>query len=197
MTAAADEDNAAWVQAEIRLPPAQLLEFLADSERLWRLNPYLAIESWRSGEDGGFACVAVNEANGCRLDLAVARETLPGGGFRYCYDQGLKRLTEFRVEPLGSAARLTVTERYDAVDGPDDPRVKESDQSLLPWIAALRRHLAARARWDRLPGWLWWHERFLPSMPPRQRRTTRLIVWATAAEFVIFVALVLVWRFAA
>lgn len=194
---AADADNSAWVQAEIALPPAQLIEFLADSERLWRLNPYLAIESWRADDAGGFALVATNESNGCRQALAVARTALPQGGFRYAYDQGLKRSTEFRVEPRGPGSLLTVTERYDPVDGPDDPRVKESDQSLLPWVAALRGHLAARARWGALPGWCWWHERFLPSMPPRQRRTTRLIVWTTVAEFVVFVALVLVWRFAA
>lgn len=194
---AADEDNAAWVQADIQLPPPQLLEFLADAQRLWRLNPYLAIESWRSGDAGGFAFSAANEATGCRVDVTVAREVLPGGGFRYAYDQGLKRSTEFRVEPKDGASLLTVTERYDPVDGPADPRVRESDKSLLPWVAALRRHLVARARWGALPGWLWWHERFLPSMPPRQRRTTRLIVWATAIEFVVFVALVLIWRFAA
>lgn len=196
MTATTDEKNAAWVQAEIPLPPAQLLEFLAAAERLWRLNPYLAIESWQAGDGGGFSFVALNEANDCRIDVAVGREILPGQGFRFSYDKGLKQATEFRVESKGAASLLTVTERYGAVAGPDDPRVKESDQSLVPWVAALRRHLVARSRWRALPGWLWWSESFLPGMPPRQRRTVRLIVWATAIEFVVFVGLVLVWRFA-
>lgn len=197
MTAEEGETNAAWVKAEIPLPPAQLLEFLADTERLWRLNPYLNIESWRNGDGGGFALSAANEANDCRLDVAVSRETLPDGGFRFTYDKGLKRVTEFRVEPRDATSLLTVTERYDPVDGPDDPRVKESDKSLVPWVGALRRHIVARARWRKLPGWLWWSETFLPTLPPRSRRTVRLIVWTTALEFLIFLVLVLIWRFAA
>ncbi len=192
-----DEKNAAWVQADIPLPAEQLLEFLAATERLWRMNPYLAIESWRSESDDAFAVVATNESNDCRLDVSVSREALPQRGFRFSYDKGLKRTTEFLVEPKGTASLLTVTERYDAVADSTDPRVKESDKSLVPWVASLRRHLVARARWSVLPGWLWWSERFLPSMPPSQRRTVRLIVWATVIEFVIFFALVLFWQFAA
>lgn len=80
----------------------------------------------------------MNEANDCRLDVAVSREALVDEGFRFSYDKGLKRCTEFRVKPQGTASLLTGAERYDAVDGPDDPRVKESDTSLVPWIAALR-----------------------------------------------------------
>lgn len=197
MTAVPDADNAAWVEAAIPLAPAQLLEFLATPERLWRMNPYLDIESWRDGADGGFSFVAANESNACRLDLSVACERLPGEGFLYTYDQGLKRSTEFRVLPRGTEALLIVTERYHPVAGPDDPRVKESDKSLVPWVAALRRHIVARARWGAVPGWIWWSERFLPSLPPTQRRTARLIVWTTAFEFVVFVGLVLFWRFAA
>jgi len=195
MTDAGDDDNAAWVEAEIPLPPAQLREFLAATERLWRLNPFLAIESWRNHDDGGFTCIARNEANGCRLNVTVRRETLADQSYLYAYDNGLKRSTEFRIVARDAGSLLTVTERYDAVDGEDDPRVQESDRSLLPWIAAVRRHIVARARWHKLPGWLWWSERLLPSLPPHQRRIARLIVWSTAVEFAIFVGLVLLWRF--
>lgn len=195
MNATEDEKNAAWVKAEIPLPADQLLEFLAAPERLWRLNPYLAIARWQTMDDGGFAIVASNEANGCQLDVAVRREAMPGEGFLFTYDKGLKRTTEFRVAPQGEAALLTVTERYAPLDDPADARAKESDSSLVPWVAALRRHIVARGRWRKVPGWQWWSESFLPSMPPRQRRIVRMIVWLTLAEFVIFVALVLGLRF--
>lgn len=187
-----DDANAAWVEAEIPLPPAALLAFLADHERLWRLNPWLAIESWRD-EDEGFALCAQNEASDCRIDVRARREPL-ADGFCVLYSCGLKQRSEFAVAPRGTGSLLRVVERYAPVDGPDDPRVAEADKSLVPWIAALRRHLVARARWGRIPGWRWWNERFMLSMPPRQRRIVRLIVWVSVIEFAVFVAAVLALR---
>lgn len=197
MSAPPDAANAAWVEAEIPLPPAALLEFLAASERLWRLNPCLAIAAWQADGEAAFHLRADNEANGRRVDTHVRRETLPDRGFRYTYDAGLKQSSEFIVSARGDGSLLSVTERYAPVDGPEDPRVAESDTSLLPWIVAVRRHLVAAGRWRRVPGWRWWQERFMLSMPPRQRRIVRMIVWLTAIEFVVFLALVLIMRFAA
>jgi hypothetical protein len=192
-----DATNAAWVEAEIPLSPPALFEFLAASERLWRLNPCLAIAAWQVDGEAAFSLRADNEANGRRIDTRVRREALPGRGFRFTYAAGLKQSSEFIVSARGDGSLLTVTERYAAVDGPDDPRAGESDTTLLPWIVAVRAHLVARARWDRLPGWRWWHERFMLSMPPRQRRIVRMIIWLTAIEFVVFLALVLILRVAA
>lgn len=188
----AEEANAAWVEAEIPLPPAALLAFLADRERFWRLNPWLVIESWHD-EGDGFTLRAHNEANDRRIDVRAWYEAQPDG-FRVRYGAGLKQSSEFAVSARGAGALLRVVERYAPVDGPDDPRVAESDNSLVPWIAALRRHLVARARWGRIPGWRWWNERFMLSMPPRQRRIVRMIIWLTVLEFAVFVAAVLVLR---
>lgn len=187
------EDNAAWVEAEIPLPPTALLAFLADRERFWRLNPWLAVESWHEEEDG-FTLRAHNEANDRRVDVRAWHEALPDG-FRIRYGAGLKQSSEIAVSARSAGSLLRVVERYAPVDGPDDPRIAETDNSLVPWIAALRRHLVARARWGRIPGWQWWNERFMLSMPPRQRRIVRMIVWVTVIEFVVFVAAVLALRF--
>lgn len=192
MTGPEDETDAAWVEAEIPLPPTALLAFLGDHKRLWRLNPWLAIESWHEESDG-FTLRAQNEANDCRIDVRARRETLPDG-FRVRYADGLKQSSEFAVAPRGDGSLLRVVERYAPVAGPDDPRVVEADKSLVPWIAALRRHLVARSRWGRMPGWHWWNERFMLSMPPRQRRIVRMIVWVSVIEFAVFVAAVLALR---
>lgn len=194
MSDAAPGDNAAWVHADIPLPPAALLDFLADGERLWRLNPYLKIDRWQARPDG-FALVGVNEANACPIDVCVRREPT-AEGWRAIYERGLKRETEFAVAPRQGGSLLVVTERYAPVAGADDPRAKEADPSLVPWIAALRRHLVARQRFGRLPGWRWWHERFLPSLAPSQRRIVRLLIGITAIEFLVFLVLVLIWQLA-
>lgn len=193
MTPLAPGDDAARAQTALPLPPAQVLAFVADPERLWRLNPLLEITAWRM-EPGGFAAAGSNESNGRPFDWTARWTELPGGGFRADYGAGLKRSTEFIVEPAPEGCLLAVTERYEPLADGGDPRAQDADRSLVPWVAALRRHLQARRRWARLPGWLWWSERFLLSMPPRQRRIVRLLVWTTALEFAVFAAAVAVLR---
>lgn len=189
---AALPDSAAWAQAEIPLPPPALFDFLADVERLFRLNPYLDIQSWESAPQGGFRLRAANEANGCRYEVTARLEVLrQGAAFTLTYDRGLKRATEFAVEPAGAGSLLTVIDHYHPVDDPQDQRLREVDRSLVPWVAAIRRHVRGRARYGRLPAWRWWTERFLLGMPPRQRRIVRLIVWVSALEFLVFLLLVL------
>lgn len=181
--------------AETRLPLAAevLAAFIADGERLLRLNPQLAIERWAPEADG-FRLVAENESNGRRLDTRVLIERR-AQTLTLRYASGLKRATEFAIVPGSDGIRLVVTETYPRIADPADPRVADVDKSLVPWVAALRRHLLARLRWGWLPGWHWWHERFMPGMPPRQRRIVRLLLWSTVLEFAVFVGLVLGLRF--
>jgi hypothetical protein len=184
-------------RAEIELPltPAELRTFLKDTGLVLRLNPHLEIEQWQSLPDG-FRFAVVNELNGCRLATAVRLDDTTAARVLE-YAEGLKQATRFAIEPAAGGARLVVTEHYPRIDDPNDPRVAEVDRSLVPWMAALRRHLLARRRWAWVPGWRWWNERFLPGMPPRQRRIVRLIIWVSLAEFMIFLGLVIVLRYAA
>jgi hypothetical protein len=61
--------------------------------------------------------------------------------------------------------------------------------------AALRCRLLGRQPWGGLPGRRWWRARFLPGLPPRQRRIVRLLLWVSLGEFAIFLTLVLVLAF--
>lgn len=184
-------------RAETVLPVSceVLQDVLLDVERLFRLNPMLSIRQWSPAEYG-FRFVALNESNGREIDLGVVVEHAPAM-LTFRYDSGLKRATHFMLAAAASGTRLVVTEHYPRIENPDDPRIADVDKSLVPWVAALRRHLLARLRWGWLPGWRWWSERFLLSMPPRQRRIVRLIVWVSIFEFLVFIGLVLVLRWSA
>lgn len=184
--------------AETTLPiaPELVAEFLGDVERLLRLNPQLAVERWMPEGPGRCRLVARNESNERLVDTPVDIER-DACGLTLRYVSGLKQATRLRVEPAPEGTRLLVTEHYPRIDDRQDPRVAEVDRSLVPWVAALRRHLLARERWGRLPGWRWWNERVMPSMAPRSRRIVRLIVWLSFIEFVVFIALVVVLRLAA
>lgn len=186
---AADHDQAR-AQTDLPLSPQELRVFLANSERLFRLNPHLAIERWEGLADG-FSLQATNELNGLRHETQIQRSEGPQGPV-FTYASGLKQVSAFTVEPLPAGARLTLIEWYPRLADPADPRVAEVDPSLVPWVWALRRHLLGRRRWGWLPGWRWWQEGFLPSLPPNQRRIARLLLWVSAGEFGLFLVLVLV-----
>lgn len=190
-----DHDEAR-AQTDLPLTADELLGFLANTELLFRLNPHLEIERWEPLPDG-FRLTATNELNGQHLETVVRRADRSQAPV-FTYAVGLKQDSAFTVEPLAAAAgaRLILSERYPRITDPTDPRLAAVDPSLVPWVAALRRHLLARQRWGWLPGWRWWQVRFLPGLPPSQRRIVRLILWVSLGEFAIFLALVLVLAFA-
>ncbi len=186
-TAAAQQDQ---VRAETLLPlaAAAAFEFVADIERLLRLNPHLAVETWQPMPDG-VRFAAQNETSGLRIETMVRVETTQSARtVVLSYAAGLKQATTLAVEAAeDGGCRLVITEHYPIIMDAQDPRVAEVDRSLVPWIDAIHRHLLGRRRWGRLPGWRWWHESFLPGMAPRQRRIVRMIVWVGVLEFVVFV----------
>lgn len=190
----------ASAETELPIAPATIAAFLADVERLLRLNPLLVIERWTPEGPGCFRLVARNESNEQLVDTPVDIEQ-DATGLTLRYASGLKQATRLRVESVPQGTRLVVTEHYPRIEDAQDPRVVEVDKSLLPWVAALRRHLLQRARWGRLPlifpVWQWWHEGVMLSMAPRNRRIVRLIVWLSAIEFVVFIGMVVVLRLAA
>ncbi len=189
-TSPAQED---YARAETHIPlgPDTLFEFVADIERLLRINPHLDIETWQRMPDGmpdGLRLAALNETTGRRIETAVRVETIRATRtIVLSYEVGLKRATKLTVEDGDDhGSRLVVTEHYPVIGDDKDPRVAEVDRSLIPWVDAIRRHLLGRERWGWLPGWRWWNESFLPGMVPRQRRIVRMIVWVSLLEFVVF-----------
>ncbi len=185
-TDVAHEDHA---RAETRVPidADAMFEFVSDIERLLRLNPHLEIEAWQHIPDG-MRLTAQNETTGKRIQTTVRIETTPATrSIVLTYAEGLKHATTLAVDSGdGHGCRLVVTEHYPVIEDMQDPRVAEVDRSLIPWVNAIRRHLLGRRRWGWLPGWHWWHERFLPGMAPRQRRIVRMIVWVSLLEFIVF-----------
>ncbi len=184
---AAGED-AAWVKVEMPLPPPALHAFLADIERLFRINPWLEIDRFERRPDGGFGLAGRNLSNEQPLDATVRlSQSVPGRSLTLRYDGGIKRETRCEIEPAAAGSVLTITETYDTPPPEQrEARLKEVDRSLVPWAAALRAFLLHGARWGWLPGYRLYMRRVWLPMTPKQRRITRLIVWTTVIEFVVF-----------
>lgn len=198
--------DAAWVNVETPLTPAQLFEFITDAERLFRLNPYLEIHAWQSAqrsvtEGGRIHLKYLNEVNGVARELDVTvSDFKPGVGYTLNYSEGLKRATEIKVEARGQGAELLIKDWYHAVEEkPDETpqekeaRLAEADRSLTPWGVAIRQHLLSLARWNWLPFYRPMRERFWYTMAPRNRRISRLIIWITALEFFAFLFVFLIY----
>jgi len=192
------EGDSARAETVLPLPAAEVAEFARDIERLWRLNPHLDIREWQPREDG-FNYAAHDELADRDIRVAVT-VGCSDGRLTLRYAAGLRQATEILVEPVADGARLVITDHYPRIEDPQDPRLAEVDRTLVPWVAAIRRHLLARRRWGRLPLisplWRWWNEHFLLHMAPRNRRIVRLLVWISLLEFVVFLGAIAVLRLA-
>jgi hypothetical protein len=183
-------ENAAWVDVDLPQPVQEVAAYLQDIERLLRLNPHLEIRRFASAPQG-FELDALNEMNGLPVLGRLTFREIGPRGFALDYADGLKQATEVSVEARGAGSRLRIRETYRQPQS--DAELEQVDRSLTPWGQAIRRHFLGLARWGWLPGYRRCRERLWLAMRPRERRVTRLIAWATAIEFVLFVAAV--WLF--
>jgi len=194
VSGSADASDAAWATLVLPLPAERVVEFLQDTELLLRINPCLEFDRLRAIPDGAWHIAGRNESNGRTFETEVRRAPSGGADFVLGYADGIKRETRFALAPDAQGTQLKITETYATPAGEElAQRLAEVDRSLVPWAAALRVQLLRRARWGGVPGYRWLMERFWLGMPPRQRRVAWLIVWTTALEFLVFLAVLAVY----
>ena len=184
------QKDTSWVTIEIPVSPRQLFDFLQNTERLFRLNPYLDIREWKQLASGKqFHLKALNEMNGITYDLVVSIEHAHSGtSMLLSYDKGLKRALEITVQPgTATGSALTLREYYHSTTEENrEEQLKEVDHSLIHWASSIRGYLLGLQRW----GWVWPYQWYLEhlwiSMRPFHRRITRMLIWVTVLEFVVF-----------
>lgn len=186
MTAAEPATDAAWVAIDVPLEPQALSAFCQDLERLYRINPYLVINSWQNFENGRIRAVFRNLSNQRDFDLQISPESSSDCSFTIRYDHGAKRSTRFDVEATPGGSRLTITDDYTPAypGAPTDP--DEADKSLQAWGVALRAYLIRENRWGKLAIWRWFMRRIWLPMKPAARRITIVILVVTLAEVALF-----------
>lgn len=184
-------DDRAWVRIGSTLPPSELVAFCQDPERLLRINSLYEFEAWRDDGGGRFFLRARNLSN----DQAIAtllRVERRADGVTLVYGAGLKRATEFRVEPPldehGAPLKayrsvLVITDDYSGTpEAERRARSSEIDKSLLRWGHDLHRYLRRWARWSRFSLWRWYMRRIWQPMKPMGRRVTFMLLAITAFE---------------
>jgi len=188
--------NTAWVTIAIPASPPQLFEFLQNTERLFRLNPYLDIKQWKE-MDGGkrFHLKALNEMNGVTYDLAITFESSqPDASLFLSYDKGLKRALEITLQPSADGSVLTLRDHYHEPTGENqEEQLKEVDHGLTHWAASIRQYVLGLQRWGWFWPYRWYRERFWLSMRPTHRRIVRMMIWVTALEFIVFLFVFIIY----
>ena len=195
------QKNTAWVSIEIPVSPGKLFAFLQNTERLFRLNPYLDIHQWEALAGGKqFHLKALNEMNGVTYDLTVTIESIQSGAsiflsYQSHNEAGLKRALEITLQPgvgrvdgLGGSI-LTLREHYHAplTEGEyPEEQLKEVDHGLTHWAASIRQYLLGWERWSWFWLYQWYKGRFWLNMRPTHRRISRLLIWVTVLEFIVF-----------
>ncbi len=178
--------DAAWVVIDTPLDAAQLADFCADLEQLYRINPYLEFRYWRATADRKHEAAFRNLSNQRDFVLALEVEALGASEFSVCYDRGLKRRTRFRIEEHGSGSRLTITDEYQGTAA--DVDLADVDKSLHAWGVALQEYLRRHARWGRYGWWRWYMRRVWVPMKPSGRRIV-YILWVLTVFEVALIAL--------
>lgn len=190
--------NTAWVTIEIPVCPGRLFDFLQDTQRLFRLNPYLDIRKWEELiSEKQFHLKALNEMNGVTYDLLITVESIqPGASISLKYDKGLKRALEITLQPSASGSILTLREHYHAPTGEgedQEQQLKEVDHGLIPWAQSIRQYLLRMKRWGWCWPYRWYRERFWLGMRPTHRRIARMLIWGTLLEFVVFLFVFIIY----
>lgn len=196
------QKNTAWVTIEIPVSPGKVFDFLQNTERLFRLNPYLDIHQWEALAGGKqFHLKALNEMNGVTYDLAITIESIqPGASIFLGYNKGLKRALEITLQPgVEGAGRLggsilTLRDHYHAPTGENqEEQLKEVDHGLTHWAASIRQYLLGWERWSWFWPYRWYQGRFWLSMRPTHRRIVKLLIWVTALEFIVFLFVFIIY----
>lgn len=186
--------DAAWVSLLAPLPAPAVAELCRDIEAVFRINPYYYFKSWRQTGPDAYAMEFENQSNATSHTANIQVSAVAADGFTVSYDQGIKKRTVFTIEPAPQGSRLTLTDDYESI--PEAERVQrlpEVDRSLQAWGEALQLYFMRQKRWSWLPGWRWYMRRIWIPMMPSARRIVWMIYLITAAEFVFFAFLILIW----
>lgn len=161
---------------------------LKNIELLLRINPFHEIKFWNmNGQTLQLELRNLQNQQIIKQEICLARQQ---DSVLLHYAEGIKAHTLFKLRPANMGTELIIREDYSRYSEAErQQRIHEVDQTLLPWAHALNRFFKAYKRWSWLPGWkslqIFWF-----SMSPSQRLVSRIVIWATLIEFIIFL---LIW----
>ena len=182
-------EDAAWASVNTPLSVADLTTFCRDIERLYRINPMLEFQHFKTLGQQRYAYAGrnVSQETPFEFDYTFTVKELPDG-IQVDYDQGVKSKTVFKIEPATEGSKLTITEYYERLPVEErEQHLHEVDKSLVVWANYLQRFLITWSRWSRFALWRWYMRRIWQPMKPTARRITYILLWITVVEIALII----------
>ena len=177
--------DAAWVVLETSFGAAELAAFCRNLERLYHINPFLELASWRESPPDRLRAEVLNHSNQQREVLEGVLTRTSDLGFRLDFASGLKRRTCFEIQPTAGGSSLTITDEYRAAAASAGPLEAGVDRSLHAWGVAIKAYLERDRRWGWIPLYRPFVERVWLPMKPSARRITFLILAIGLADLLL------------
>lgn len=182
-------EDSAWASINTPLSVSDLTVFCRDIERLYRINPMLEFQYFKSLGQQHYAYAGrnISQETPFEFEFEFTTKELPDG-IQIDYEQGIKSKTVFKIEPAPQGSKLTITEYYERLpENEREQHLHEVDKSLVIWANYLQRYLITWSRWSRFGLWRWYMRRVWQPMKPTARRITYSLLWITVVEIALIV----------
>jgi len=183
----ANEDDAVWASVITPLSVDALMEFCADTERLFRINPMLVFTNWEKTSENSYSFSGVNSSQEVAFEFEFGLTVSKlDDGYRIDYDKGIKSSTELKIESAEHGSKLTITDRYDRFSASERKlHLHEVDQSITIWAEYLQKFCISWNSWSKFALWRWYMRRIWQPMKPSARRITYMLLWITVIEIAL------------
>jgi len=188
-------EDSAWAAVNTPLSVEHLTRFCGDVERLFRINPMLDFQSFKSLGDNRYAMSGQNLSQEPPFEFDVSFKVAKlTDGLKIDYEDGIKSSTTVKIEPSEFGSKITLTDVYERLTVEQrEQRMGEVDKSLNTWANYLQRFLVMWKRWYRIPPWRWYMHYVWQPMKPMGRRITYILLWVSVAEIALVSLGVAIW----
>ena len=183
------ENDSAWASVITPLSVDALMDFCADTERLFRINPMLVFTQWEKTSENHYTFSGQNSSQEKAFDFEFGLSVSKlDDGYRFDYDKGVKSSTVIKIEADEQGSKLTITDRYDRLPASErESLLHEVDQSLVIWAEYLQKFCISWKSWSKFALWRWYMRRIWQPMKPTARRITYMLLWITFLEIALLI----------
>ncbi len=191
-----DSETEDFARIEINSPFNEewLREFIKEPQRILRINSLFEFSVFEKITDDSWHIIGKNLSNKQDFDVTFKTKKI-AKGILLNYDGWLKTSTEITINKgEDQTTKLIIIDDYSGSNNKErQQRIAEVDNSIVQWGNDIYRYFSHWKRWSWIPGWKAYMLKFWITMKPSARRISFLLFAITAAEFVIFLFVFLIF----
>ncbi len=190
-----DAENIDFARIEIDSPFDEnwLAEFISNPQRILRINSLFEFSKFEKISENAWHMMGTNLLNKQDFDVTFKTEK-KSSSILYHYKGWLKTTTEMSIKKDKSGCKLVIVDDYSGINAEErEQRISEVDNTIIQFGNDIYRYLRHWKRWSWMPGWKSYMLKFWQGMKPSARRISFMLFAITAAEFVIFLFVFLIF----